>query len=79
MRKKNTMKTKKTKNKPRRTIRRKHNRRSIKRKSMKGGTVLPYSDLSQAFNLIGHNLTKGVDTLMVPATIDNVNSLPFKQ
>ena len=53
--KKYTMKTKKTKNKPRRTIRRKHNRKSIKRKSMKGGTILPYSDLSQAFNLIGNH------------------------
>ena len=77
--KKYTMKTKKTKNKPRRTIRRKHNRKSIKRKSMKGGTILPYSDLSQAFNLIGHNLTKGVDTMMVPPTIDNVKSQPFNQ
>lgn len=79
MRKTKHYRKKKTR-RTRRNIRRKYSRRG-----MKGGGVIPFSELGDAFNMIGYNLTKGVDSMVVPPSsvppnkIGGDNPLPFKQ
>ena len=73
------------KSRTRRRITRKYLKKNLRRSSMKGGSVIPFSDLTSAFSTLGYGLTNGISAAAVPPSavppnkIGGDNPLPFQQ